>query len=962
VLVLEYVDYGGVAATRGHGTHRRDAGIAILETAGQKFSCVAVTTEPRRRERAKVGPAMRSGHRGVVAETRGGPDSRSPSDRSRPAPPGCRPLTLGISPIPVNGRVVSLLLAGAVFGFPMIVAASPPRQPDAGALALAVQRLRVVGNVLYVAAHPDDENTRLLAWLVGERKLRTAYLSLTRGDGGQNLIGSEQSDLFGLLRTAELLEARRLDGAEQYFTRAVDFGYSKSTDESLALWRYPEVLTDVVRVMRQFRPDVVIARFSPDDAKTHGHHSASARLAREAFDAAADPARLRKELPGLEPWTARRLLWNKSTWSKPADADWSADLPTDVGGYNPLIGTSYGEIAGLSRSMHKSQGFGAEQQRGPILEYFEVLEGERPATDFLAGIDFSWKRAGGDDELIAVLERASTTLRPDAPHEIIPLLLDARRRIRALPDSHHKDYKLAELDEVIAACAGLWLEATADGYLRAPGEEVEVAATAIDRSPFPMELVSVRFGREAATEKGGALANNQPLVLRHRVRIAQDAADSTPPWLREPADGALYRLPSPDLIGVPAAPAAMEVTFDLKVGEETLSFVRPVDYKWVDPVVGERRRSLEIHPAVTLTMDRKVLVFAGSGPREVRVVAKAGAASFRGRLHLEAPAGWRVEPADAALALGEREAEQDFVFRVWPPAEPTKSVEGMLRAVADADGHELSRSLARIEYPHIPIQTLFPAAEARLVPVALARGVTRVGYIPGAGDDVPASLTEVGYEVSILDEAALAHADLSALEAIVVGVRAYNVNPRLRFHHARLMAWVEAGGTLVTQYNAVNRISDVTGPMGPYPFEITRDRITVETAPVRFDVASHAVLHHPNEITMADFEGWVQERGLYFAANADARYQRPLAFQDPGEDWSNGGLLVAGYGKGRFVYTGLSFFRQLPAGVPGAYRLFANLLARAGDDDGAAATTQPEPKSGQATRNERTDDQSGVRN
>ena len=870
--------------------------------------------------------------------------------------------------------MVPLLLAGAVFGSPVFAAASPPRQPDSGALALAVARLRVVGNVLYVAAHPDDENTRLLAWLVGERKLRTAYLSLTRGDGGQNLIGSEQGEMFGLLRTAELLEARKLDGAEQYFTRAVDFGYSKSTDESLALWRYPEVLTDVVRVMRQFRPDVVIARFPADDAKTHGHHSASARLAHEAFAAAADPGRLRKELPGLEPWRARRLLWNKSTWSKPADADWSADLPTDVGGYNPLIGASYGEIAGRSRSMHKSQGFGAEQQRGPILEYFEVLEGERPATDFLAGIDFSWKRAGGDDELIAVLERASSSLRPDAPHEIIPLLLDARRRIRALPDSHHKLYKLAELDEVIAACAGLWLEATADGYLRAPGEEVEVTATAIDRSPFPIELVSVRFGREAAAEKGGALANNQPLVVRHRVKIPADAEDSTPPWLREPADGALYRLPSPDLIGVPAAPAAMEVTFELKVGDEALSFVRAVDYKWVDPVVGERRRPLEIHPAVTLTMDRRVLVFAGSGPREVRVVAKAGAASVQGRLRLHAPAGWRVEPADATLALGEREAEQVFAFRVWPPAEAVKSADARLLAVAEVDGRELSRSLARIEYPHIPIQTLFPAAEARLVPVDLERGVTRVGYIPGAGDDVAASLSDVGYDVTILDDAALANSDLAAFDAIVVGVRAYNVNPRLRFHHDRLMAWVEAGGTLVTQYNAVNRISDVAGPIGPYPFEITRDRITAEAAPVRFDIASHAVLHHPNEITMADFDGWVQERGLYFAANADPRYQEPLAFQDPGEDWARGGLLVAGHGKGRFVYTGLSFFRQLPAGVPGAYRLFANLLAKgagaAGSDAGAPAAgagpaggaAPPGADAGKGTRNERADDQSGVRN
>ncbi|MFN2427452.1 MAG: PIG-L family deacetylase [Candidatus Binatia bacterium] len=881
--------------------------------------------------------------------------------------------------------MVPLLLAGAVFGSPVIAASSPSdavadglagrpsgrlaSQPDAGALALAVARLRVVGSVLYVAAHPDDENTRLLAWLVGERKLRTAYLSLTRGDGGQNLIGSEQGEMFGLLRTAELLEARKLDGAEQFFTRAVDFGYSKSTDESLRLWRYPEVLTDVVRAMRRFRPDVVIARFSAADAKTHGHHSASARLAHEAFEAAADPARFRAELPGLEPWRAARLLWNKSTWSKPADADWSADLPTDVGGYNPLLGASYGEIAGRSRSMHKSQGFGAEQQRGPILEYFEVLEGQRPPVDFLAGIDFTWKRAGGDDELIAVLERASATLRPEAPHEIIPLLLDARRRIRALPDSHHKSFKLAELDEVVAACAGLWLEATADGYVRAPGEEVEVTATAIDRSPFPMELVSVAFGGAAfepgdassgAAKKGGALAPNQPVVVRHRVKIAANADYTTPPWLREDADGALYRLPRLDLIGHPSSPAALEVVFELKVGEETLRFTRDVDFKWVDPVVGERRRPLEIHPAVTLTLDRRVLVFAGPEPRDVRVVAKAGAASVSGRLRLEVPQGWRVEPAGAALALPEREAEEVFAFRVWPPEVATKTP-GTLRAVADVSGRELSQGLARIEYPHIPIQTLFPAAEARLVPVDLVRGIDRIGYIPGAGDDVAASLAEVGYGVTVLDEAALANANLAGLDAIVVGVRAHNVNPRLRFHHARLMAWVEGGGTLVTQYNAVNRISDVAGPIGPFPFEITRDRVTDESAPVRFDDPSHAVLHHPNEITAADFDGWVQERGLYFATNPDPRYRAPIAFHDPGEGWTSGGVLVAAHGKGRFVYTGLSFFRQLPAGVPGAYRLFANLLAP-GSDVVAPGGAAPSSAPAAGKRIERTDDQSGVRN
>jgi LmbE family N-acetylglucosaminyl deacetylase len=870
----------------------------------------------------------------------------------------------------VNRRFASARLAGslvAILASAVIAAASPPRQPNAGELTLAVAHLRVVGNVLYIAAHPDDENTRLLAWLAGERGVRTAYLSLTRGDGGQNLIGREQGDLFGLIRTAELLEARRIDGAEQLFTRAIDFGYSKSTDESLRLWQYPEVLVDVVRAIRTFRPDVVIARFSAADAKTHGHHSASARLAQEAYEAAADPARFRKELPGLEPWRAQRLLWNKSTWSKPPDEDWSKDLPTDVGTYSPLLGESWGEIAGRSRSMHKSQGFGAEQQRGPILEYFEVLAGDEPASDILAGIDMTWKRAGGDDALVALLEQASQTLAAGAPHTILPVLLEARAKIRALADGHDKANKLAELDGVIAACAGLWLEATAEGFLRAPGEDVEVAAIAINRSPFPVELVSVRFGGPAASREAppaapadaaGPLADNQPRVVKSRVAIAKNAEPTTPPWLREAPEGALYRLPSPDLIGRPAAAAPLDVTFELRLGGETLTFTRAVEFKWVDPVVGERRRPFEIHPPVTLTLDRSVLVFAGADSRRVRVVAKAGAASAEGRIRLVAPAGWRVEPAEAPFQLAAREAEATFDFTVTPPAgaTPAGTTGGTLRAVADTGGREVSHSLVRIEYPHIPIQTLFPKAEARLVPLVLARDGDRIGYVPGAGDDVVTALADVGYDVTVLDDDALS-GDLTRFDAIVLGVRAHNVNPRLRHHHERLMKWVEAGGTLVTQYNAVNRLSDVQGPLGPFPFEITRERVTDEASPVRFDDPSHPVFHKPNEITPADFEGWVQERGLYFADKEDARYRAPLAFQDPGEGWNNGALLVAAHGRGRFVYTGIAFFRQLPAGVPGAYRLFANLLARGGQGDAAPAAVATPPR----TESGRTDDQAGVR-
>ncbi len=828
-------------------------------------------------------------------------------------------------------RDVLLFAAAAVIVPAGVALSQPSAQPHAGQLRSAVERLSLVGNVLYVAAHPDDENTRLIAWLVGQRHLRTGYLSLTRGDGGQNLIGPEQAELFGLIRTRELLEARRIDGGEQMFTRAVDFGYSKSADEALAAWRYPDIVAEVVWAIRKFRPDVIVTRFPIGDRPTHGHHTASALIAREAFDAAADPDRFPEQLKYVEPWQARRILWNKSTWWKQPEEDWSADLPVDVGVYNPLLGLSYGEIAGRSRSMHKSQGFGAEQQRGSIMEYFELLGGDAPSDgDFLGGIDFTWTRAGGDQKLIDELAAIARDFSDADPAASIPALLDARAKIAALDASPWRDPKLAEVDEVIAACAGLWLEATADAWMRAPGERLEVKATALNRTSAAVELVGVRFPDEGRVDGVRPLAKDEPLEISRTITLSDDMPVTTPYWLREPHEGAMYTVDDLRLLGLPVAPAPLAVEFDVRFGETVLTYRRDVDYKWVDPVEGERRRPLEIHPVVTLTPERSVVLFPEGAPRKLRWKVEAGADSAHGKVRLQLPAGWEVDPATQPLALASREAEGSVEFTLYPPAagSPAADEAATVTAVAEVGLRNWSKSMARIDYPHIPPQVVFTPAEARLVGLDLDRGgIERVGYIPGAGDEVAEALEHVGYDVRILDEEALDAGDFDGLDAIVVGVRAFNVNDRMRFHRQRLLGWVQGGGTLVVQYNAVNRIADVAVPVGPYPFDITRDRVTDETAPMRAELPDHPVLTTPNRIEEADYEGWVQERGLYFAGNVDERYSMPLASHDAGEPWLAGGLLAANYGKGRFVYTGLSFFRQLPAGVPGAYRLFANILA-----------------------------------
>ncbi len=808
-----------------------------------------------------------------------------------------------------------LITSAAVFG----LAASTP---NAAEILQAIDRLSAVGNVLYVAAHPDDENTELLSWLVSEKKLRAAYLSMTRGEGGQNLLGPERAPLLGVIRTEELLAARRIDGAEQFFGRVRDFGFSKTPEETLRVWGKDTALSDAVWVIRKFQPDVIITRFSPLSAKTHGHHTASAMMALEAFRAAADPKAFPEQLAFVAPWQAKRIVWNKGVFGGAKPGELADFLPLEIGTYNRVLGVSGGEVAAQSRSMHKSQGFGDSPDYAARNEYFKLLDGAPMRASPLDDLDFSWARVTGSEKFRTALAALRAEFKPDHPEASLHRLFEARALLTAMPDNAFKAGKLQELEHLIAAVAGVVVTAQSKAPTSMPGGEVALTLTAVQRSLPSLLLKEVNVAGETFT-LGTTLKTSQESSVEKKMTLGKEALLSNPYWLREPPSDGAFVVNDASLRGLPAQPP-LAATFVFALGENTFRVAAPIGYLWTDPVAGERHRPLEVLPEVTVTVPAKVAMFPDAHARHLRFVLRASVGAATGTVAVEAPAGFSVEPKAAAFALKAAGDETSVSFVVTPPAKLSAdddSQSGVLRLNINGPAH----GVLRIDYPHIAIQTLAPPSEVKLVRFAQKRAVTRIGYINGAGDDVAQALRDVGYEVTLLDDQALAQ-NLDAYQAIVIGVRAFNVNPRMTEHAARLAEYVHNGGTVLAQYNTQNRISEVKGAIGPYPITLGQDRVTEEDAEVTLQ--DHAALHTPNKITARDFSGWVQERGLYFAAKWDDHYQAPLSMHDKGEDAKRGSLLIAPYGKGVFVYTGLAFFRQLPDGVPGAYRLFANLLAR----------------------------------
>ena len=788
----------------------------------------------------------------------------------------------------------------------------------AGKLAHALDRLGTTGRVLYIAAHPDDENTRLLAYLANIRHLDVAYLSMTRGGGGQNLIGTEQGVLLDVVRTEELLAARRLDGARQFFTRMRDFGYSKRADETLAMWNHDEALADVVWVIRTFQPDVIITRFS-EDPPNHGHHTSSAILAREAFAAAADPKRFPEQLRhGVKVWQAARLFRNHSMWGRSPKPPPKDAIALDVGSYDPRLGLSMGELAARSRSQHKSQGFGVAEQRGENIEYFVPVAGRPAAKDMFAGLDLGWTRYGAVARpYVRAIANAQRALDRDRPERAIPALVAARRALDKLPDDVRVRDARQAFDELLAAAAGLYARATAPAPTAVPGANVDVTLELVARGA-PVTVRRVEVAGVAPIAKDTAIALADKKLVTAAVTLPAKTSPSVAYWLAQPAQPGHYKVADQRDVGAPLGPPPLSATIDVVIGGRAVRLVRPVVYAWTDPVHGERVRPFVVVPPATVTPLRDA-VLAPRRPGSLDVRVRAGRDGVTGTVELSLPPGWTAKPASHKLALAKAGDEVTVRFEVTPRA---KASAGDATPVARIGGATWSVREDVIDYPHIPTQLVLRPATVRLVPVELRVAARRIGYVRGSGDTIPSDLEHVGFKVEELDDETLRSGDLGRYATIILGIRAHNTRPAVTRSHARLVDYVRRGGTLVVQYTTLG----AKGPLGPYPFDISRDRITDETAAPVFLDTRHALLKRPHAITVADFDGWVQERGIYFAAKWDAQYKPLLRFTDPGEQPLDGSLIVAQHGKGRFIYTGLAFFRQLPAGVPGAYRLFANLV------------------------------------
>ena len=791
----------------------------------------------------------------------------------------------------------------------------------------AMQKLNTVGAVLYVAAHPDDENTRLLAYLANERKFRTGYLSLTRGDGGQNLIGKEQGELLGLIRTQELLAARRTDGAEQFFTRANDFGFSKNPDETFGFWNKDSILADVVYTIRKFKPDVIICRFPTTGEGGHGHHTASAILALEAYDAAADPKRFPEQLKYVDVWQAKRIFWNTFNFGR-TNTTASNQLKIDVGAFNALLGKGYGEIAADSRSMHKSQGFGSAKQRGSNIEYFKLLKGDTVKSDLFDGINSQWNRFKGTEALQKQLTATIASYNPSAPAKSVTPLIAVYNTLKVMDQkgsfSYWKQLKLKEIEQLLIACSGLWLEAHAADYIAIPGQEINITSQIVCRNNVAVKINGLSFLDQTDTVTAFITKANELYTFKHKEKLSATAAYSNPYWLNQAHEIGLYTVHDPLLVGVPENKSKTNVLFDVTIQDLNLRIQRSVVYKYTDPVKGEVYRPLEVLPPATIAISDKVFVFTNDQPKTIQITIKANRADVSGQLNLMAENGWSIKINQPNFKLVNKGDEIVIDAQVTKQANANA---GQLKAQVTVDGISHNKSINRIEYDHIPYQFILSDAKANLVNIDLKKPDQTIAYIPGAGDDVIACLKQIGYNVVILTDELLASEDLSKYKTIVTGIRAYNTNERLQVYYTKLMDYVKNGGNLVVQYNTNSRVGPVVAKIGPYPFTVSRERVTNENAEVRFKSDSLYVLNYPNKITSADFQGWVQERGIYFATELDKNYQTVFSMNDPNEKAQDGSLIIAQYGKGNFVYTGLAFFRELPAGVPGAYRLFVNLLS-----------------------------------
>lgn len=812
-----------------------------------------------------------------------------------------------------------------------ITNAQKPQKPSSAEIYNQIQKLNFLGTVLYIAAHPDDENTRLISYLANDIHATTGYLSLTRGDGGQNLIGPQLRELLGVIRTQELLEARKIDGGEQFFSRANDFGYSKNPEETLQIWDKEKVLADLVWTIRKFQPDIIINRFDHrSPGTTHGHHTASAMLSVEGFDLANNPASFPEQLQLVKPWQPKRVFFNTSWWfygSKEkfdsADKTNLVTIPTGI--YYPTLGKSNQEIASLSRSSHKSQGFGSTGSRGEDTEYLEFLKGEpiKDKSSLFEGIDTSWNRVKGGKPIGELITAIANQYDFKNPSASIPNLIKAYTMIQALDENHWKAVKSEEIKKIITACSGLYLEAVSSSQEATPGSIVKLNLEAINRSAVPMQLVSVTaLPEQKTTVLNSDLKNNSVQNSTIDLQLPQSLNYTQPYWLKEKGTVGLYTVLDQKNIGIPDIIRETKVIFNVKIDGTEIPFERTVVYKYNDDVKGEMYNFLDIVPIVTTAIQDKVLLFPNAKPKYVGITIKAGKNDIKGNLKLDLSKDWKISPASISFQLDKKGMEQTVYFEVTPPSQMSEIVG---KSIATVDDVPYDKEQININYDHITKQQILKTSEVKCIRLDLKTNEEKIAYIMGAGDEVPKSLTQMGYKVTLLKPEEITPEKLDSFDVVMTGVRAYNTVQALANKQDILFDFVKSGRTMIVQYNTADDL--VTSNIAPYPLKISRDRVTEENAEVRFLAPNHPAMNYPNTITQNDFKGWKQEQGLYYPKEFDKAFTPILSSNDKGESPKNGALLIAPYGKGNYIYTGLSLFRELPEGVSGAYKLLSNLIS-----------------------------------
>ncbi len=793
--------------------------------------------------------------------------------------------------------------------------AQMPKQLNSAEIYQELKKLNVVGNVLYLAAHPDDENTRFISYCANEKLYNTAYLSLTRGDGGQNLVGTEIREELGIVRTQELLAARRTDGGTQYFTRANDFGYSKTPEETLEIWDKEKILGDVVWVIRKFRPDVIVCRFPTDGGGGHGHHTASALLAKEAFGLAGDSTNYPDQLKYVSVWQPKRVVVNTGRWwNDSISADDPDVVAIDIGKYNAVLGTSYNELAARSRSQHKSQGFGSTGKRGEQIEYFEHLIGTPAVKDLFDGYASDWNRVEGSKNVQKTIDKLIKDYAVSNPSASFGGLVKLRSQLLNLHPKENPSVaqKIIDIEHLLLHTRGIYFEAVASEYSAAQDDSVEVTFEFVGRNRDLLHLHSVENQKLNFLERFG-LTNEQ---FQTATIAVKNLPISQPYWLTKEGTLGTYNVTNQNFIGLPENNPA--VIFTATYGHKNTEAIKvPLIYKWNDPVKGEMYRPFVITPKVTANVKQPSYLFSSDEEQLVEITLKSHSDNQKGFITIASKNGWDIS-CNGQYDLAKKGDEVTILAVVKPKDNP---MNGPIKITINGRN---AHAINTITYDHIPTQVWFPQSEINLVYIDVKTKSKKIGYITGAGDLVPDALLNIGYEVDLLTEADLEEEILKQYDAILTGIRFFNVNNRSPYMAPKLIKYVKQGGNLIVQYNTRHRMKTQT--FGPYPITLSRDRVTEENAEVIFLDTDHPVLNAPNKLSTVDFDNWVQERGLYFPNKWDKRYTPLLSWHDKNEPARDGSLLVAKYGEGHYAYTGISFFRELPAGVPGAYRLLVNLI------------------------------------